>query len=486
MRDARRTEMKRIRPMGRRPGVVAAALATVSLVTGFTSPAGARHATFEVGQGAASAQAATAPSLSDFVLRPATNQAELLDRVKKLDAELPKLGVQNILKQANRTGRRSTTATTCNPTATQNRELVGPSFCFDSDDSSSVGATVEWMPQGVTTVADAQADQRWGEKQPILITWYDKAPSEGGQSGGDADEVKGARITFFDRDTGKYQHVLLAYPYINSYGNPTYMSLRTKQVSTAGSLHAGGISWYGNYLYVADTKRGFRVFDMRYIFDLKSASNGDTSDKYRMGRHSGTYYGHGYRYVMPEVAAWTNKTPIDDTCAASGSPKFSFTGLDRSGIDHLTTGEYCSAADVGDDPDRKGRVSRWPLDGATGKPRLTNGYWRADAAYRLPVTNIQGAMSYGGRWYLSRSRGPERLGVLYVARQPSSATGTLSVVSAHRAGIGPEDLSHWPSADGSANGELWTVTEHPGKRLLYACYTAGLTSTGKICGPSEE
>ena len=44
------------------------------------------------------AQAATAPSLSDYELRPATNQAELMDRVRKLDAELPKLGVQSRLQ----------------------------------------------------------------------------------------------------------------------------------------------------------------------------------------------------------------------------------------------------------------------------------------------------------------------------------------------------------------------------------------------------
>jgi hypothetical protein len=30
------------------------------------------------------------------------------------------------------------------------------------------------------------------------------------------------------------------------------------------------------------------------------------------------------------------------------------------------------------------------------------------------------------------------------------------------AGIGPEDLAYW-----SARDELWTVTEHAGRRMLY-------------------
>ena len=37
----------------------------------------------------------------------------------------------------------------------------------------------------------------------------------------------------------------------------------------AGGIHAGGIVWHGNLLYVVDTTRGIRVFDMRQIFELE-------------------------------------------------------------------------------------------------------------------------------------------------------------------------------------------------------------------------
>ena len=47
--------------------------------------------------------------------------------------------------------------------------------------------------------------------------------------------------------------------------------------------HAGGIAWYGNYLYVAETNRGVRVFDLRNIFDLGVSKNGTTRNRKRIG-----------------------------------------------------------------------------------------------------------------------------------------------------------------------------------------------------------
>ncbi|CAF1294729.1 unnamed protein product [Adineta steineri] len=107
----------------------------------------------------------TAPNLNDFQLRPATNQDELLDRVTKLDTKLSKLGVKNILEQANRHGEPSTSLETCNSDATARRTLSSVSYCFNASDSGKIGGEVEWMPQGVTTVGDAKTDQYWNTKQ---------------------------------------------------------------------------------------------------------------------------------------------------------------------------------------------------------------------------------------------------------------------------------------------------------------------------------
>lgn len=421
---------------------------------------------------ASPARAATAPDLADFDLRPGSLNAELQSRVADLDAQLPKLGVQNILAQASRHGTAmSGNGAICNPSAVDSKEPNIPvvySFCWDPADAGASGGNIEWTPQGITTVTDAQDDQSWGTVQPLIVTWYNN----------DSESIKGVRVTFIDPWTGNYQHVLLVYPFVNASGNTSYMSVRTVQDSTpkSSSLHAGGVAWYGNYLYVADTARGFRVFDLRYIFDLQSAPNGDTSDKTKIGRQDGIFYGHGYRYVMPEVAAWTSAlgelpSPIPP-CTASGKPHFSFVGLDRTGTDHLNTGEYCD----GTTGDLTGRVASWPLDGSTGAPSLSaDGHWHATEAYRLPVSNVQGAVSHGATWYLSRSHGdavPDQNdnSDLYRTTPGSSPTGVLGPPQRVPGAIGAEDLSYW-SGFPSFGDAIFTLTEHAEvhpERMIYA------------------
>lgn len=417
------------------------------------------------------AVAASAPRLSDFDLRPASNAIALTQRVQELDAELPKLGVQNILAQASRDGTAmSGQGAICNPGAVDSRERdlnAVYSFCFDAADSGTNGGNVEWTPQGITTVADAQEDQAWGSAAPLVVSWYND----------DSEYVKGTRVTFIDPWTGAYQHVLLAYPFQNDSGNATYMSLRNKQDSTGTSLHAGGLAWYGNYLYVADTRRGFRVFDLRYIFDLQAAgAKGNIADKTKIGRQNGVFYGHGYRYVMPEVGAWTsNAGEVGDakTCTVDGLPHFSFVGLDRTGTDHLTTGEYCDGADNGNDPNKYGRVANWPLDGLSGLPAISSdGRWRATSAYRLPVPNVQGVVAHGNTYYFNRSHGEDVTtqndnGDLLKSTAPSGTTGVLGEPARRTAPVGPEDLSYW-SGFMSFGDVLFSVTEHPGQRMVYA------------------
>jgi hypothetical protein len=171
--------------------------------------------------------AAAPPALDDFVLVPAGG--DLPARVDRLDAVLPKLGVQGILAQANRQG-----ISGCQPTKPEEPKPETPvrSFCFEDGDNE----TTAWYPQGVTTVADAQEDQQWGDKQALLVSWYDH--NQGVE--------KGIRVTFIDPATDRYQHVLLVYPYDGEQG-PSYESLTTPQRGDGRSVHAGGVVWYGNF-----------------------------------------------------------------------------------------------------------------------------------------------------------------------------------------------------------------------------------------------
>ncbi|MFD0903326.1 hypothetical protein [Actinomadura sediminis] len=423
---------------------------------------------------AAPAPASAAPlTLSNFQLRPNAYGTDLLERAD--DIPMVKATVTQIMGDLNRRrdpgdGPAVTIGGACNPAAVGTGVSIRRSICFNEGDNE----TTEWYPQGVTSVADMQADQQWGDSpQQLIVSWYDRNGGTGGQ--------RGVRISFVDRATGAYRHVLLVYPK-RSGDTIDYESVRVSQDPQSGdygkALHAGGILWYGDHLFVADTARGFRVFDMRRIYDLGASENGTTKDESKVGLVGDTYHAHAYRYIMPQVGSWTRTAATGDKCTENdGSPNFSYVSLDRSGADHLLAGEYCHS-----DHAVNGRVAAWPMAGAfdaDGEPVMDPGYrWNADAAHNLPDSNIQGATRFNDRWYLTRSRGITGLGTFYTTRPVTSSTGTLSIAGHKPISKGPEDLSHWPGIlDDPTLGEMWTVAEHPGsdedgtgqgQRMLYA------------------
>jgi hypothetical protein len=365
---------------------------------------------------------AQSPDLNDFQLVPSEyNAREFAARVAALEKVLPSVDVRHVLAHVNRP---ATFGEDCRSPAFHGITPPAQRYCFDAEDTSAPGdRKLEWMPQGVTTVADARADQALSGRQAILISWYDKQNSV----------HKGVRVSFLDTASKRYRHVLLVYPFIGQAGEPTYEILSSPQSGEHPGIHAGGIAWYENYLYVVDTTRGIRVFDMRRIFDLEAAGERadlDASDE--VGLRAGKYRSFGYRYVMPQIAAWENpgglaSFPANFECSEGGTP-------------------------------------RWPLERASGLPRTGgSGTWRAERAFRLPVQHVQGAVSYENRWYLSRTGGgPNGNATLVMASESETQPGVLEVREQRKAAIGTEDLSYWPGRD-----ELWTVTEHPGKRALY-------------------
>ena len=98
---------------------------------------------------------------------------------------------------------------------------------------------------------------------------------------------------------------------------------------------------------------------------------------------------------------------------------------------------------------------RWPLDAPSD--RLAGGTdVRANGAYVMPQTNVQGALSAAGRLFLSASAGAMGNGTLTsdVPGQPSRA---------YAWGYGAEDLTYSP-----LSGRIYSLTEHPNRRAVYA------------------
>lgn len=388
-----------------------------------------------------SAQAATVPT-ADFALTyTSTNfQGESNQTlINEIAGYLPKATVGTVLNNLNRTG---AVGGACTVGAGLSGAAVVAKVCFESGDNTST----EWTPQGITTSFD-QSGGGYAGRRVAIVTWYDTQTELTGDKAPD----KGLRVSVLDLDSGKYRLALLVEPRRNSYDNASYRAVE---------LHGGGLVWYGNHLYVADTKNGIRVFDLSQIFDLNDP-DGDTTDKIQIGRQDGVFYAHSYRYAIPQVGSWKQATPNADgaSCSSSGPPKFSYLALDRvQSPMKIVTGEYCDPP--GTDPEvgqesHFGRVGVWNASTLTGR----SGSATATAAYRLPEAHLQGAVSAGGTWYLSHSRGSGTNGMLVRYTMSSGAWSNRDVTTA---AIGCEDLSY------AGASSVWSVSEYVGSRVVYA------------------
>jgi hypothetical protein len=281
-------------------------------------------------------------------------------------------------------------------------------------------AVKTWYPQGITTSADATDDGKWGANRIQLVSWYGKGDRAGA----------GVRISFVQANElrgARYRHVLLVEPFRHPDGTPDFRAVK---------IHAGGIAWYGSYLYVADTNHGLRVFDVRRMLQTTSSARDVVGSA-----GGGKYAAAAYKYVLPQVSAYQQP--------AGSNLVFSFVSVDRaSSPQSLVTGEYRQGKPGG-------RLVRWPLDAPSD--RLAGGAdVNANGAYVMPQTNVQGALSAAGRLFLSASAGAKGNGTLTsdVPGQPSRA---------YAWGYGAEDLTYSP-----LSGRIYSLTEHPNRRAVYA------------------
>ena len=336
-----------------------------------------------------------------------------LSRTRENDAEIEALaalvggrvGLRGVLSDLNRRGRQVHTRPFWPP-----GRAVHRAFTWDREDRR----TTQWWPQGISSSADASDTEEFQGRRMLAVTWYAKDLGEG---------IHGSRVTFVDRETRCYRHVLLVVPRMAKDTAPEVLPLQ---------IHAGGLVWCGDHLHVAATSRGFMTFRLE---DLMWVPDGRLS----------TY---GYRYVLPVRFAY-------QAAAEKGHQKlrYSFLSLDRSASPpHLVAGEYTST--------ERGsrRLVHYPLDPESLLLRADeDGRSRPLRLEEKGVAHSQGVAVVGGRYYLSVSRGRYRAGSVHVGRPGAFREVRMATP------MGPEDLSWWPSTD-----ELWSVTEHPGRRWVFS------------------
>lgn len=287
---------------------------------------------------------------------------------------------------------------------------TGLGFRFDRTDRHSL----RWWPQGISSTADASESEEVGGRRVIVVSWY--ARPLGGVS-------RGTRLTFLDLDARRYRHVLLVRPVLRE-GVVDVEPLRA---------HAGGIVWCGPYLHVAATRAGLHTVRV--------------DDLVRVPEHLrdrlATY---GYDYLLPVRFSYAA-----DHDEGHEPLRYSFISLDRSGeAPELVAGEYGRG-------EQTTRLVRFPLDPVTHHLLAgEDGTSRPLLLDEKGERGMQGAVFVRGRWYVTASHGPVRLGSLYV--------GTPGRFRRHRWAlpVGPEDITYWPSTD-----TLWSVSEHPGRRWVF-------------------
>jgi hypothetical protein len=369
------------------------------------------------------AVAATTLTASNFRYTLSETSSSL---VGALDSALPNVTMGAVADDANRTPVCDSAPSVTNRTAY---------YCWNAGDQD----TTEWMPQGITTSSDALGEGTYDGKRINLVSWYDDA-ADG--------TAKGVRISVSNLSASAsappYRHILLVEP-SGTTSSPSF---------TPVNVHAGGIMWYGNLLYVADTNGGFRVFDLNHLWEV---STGNPS---AIGRQSdGSYQAFDYKYVLPQTAKFT-----DSTAGGYTQLKHSSVSLDRtSSPDSVIVTEYHDALEIANGA--QVRTIRVPIDYTNRylKP-ASDGIIKATEAYRIDLEGVQGSAAINGEFFYTDSDGtdftdPNTEGDLYTWAAPSGSM----VRHGDALTFGPEDLSYDPARD-----YLWTVSEHPGYRWVYA------------------
>lgn len=347
-----------------------------------------------------------------LALDPPASPDDLIDA---LPPTLTRVTLADVTADLNRVGPKLTTALPGTAPG------VVRAYEWQSGDES----VTYWTPQGVTGSFDGVATGVIAGRKIVLVSWYYTMANDTGST-----VDKGVRLAIVDATDPasiRYRFALLVEP----------SGTRDAPSFTAVPVHAGGLAWVGDRLYVPVTGSGFRVFDLSRMFKVDSLD-----DRIGLDPATGTYAAYSYAYAIPQIARYRST----GACA----PVFSFVALDRTTpTPTLVSGEY-SAATI------TGRLYRWPLDShdrlqLTDRARIV-----PDGAWLESEQQIQGAFAENDTWWLSSSR-------------PAAGAGELvrTTVDAPSTTLGwsnsPEDLARDPQLDA-----VWSLSEGLNARYLFA------------------
>jgi hypothetical protein len=280
-----------------------------------------------------------------------------------------------------------------------------------------------WVPQGLTGATV-------GAREYVAVSWHYDETHLADDPSPPASGDKGVRLSLADVKTlggnVAYRHLLLVEP-------------SAAAGFTSVNIHAGGLAWFGPYLYVADSSHGLRVFDTSRIVAVSSAA----ACSAQIGTVGAEVCGYGYGYALPEVGRYFYAAGTAASCRA----KFSYLSLDATtNPPSLIAGEYDNDPVTG----IYSRLLRFPLDPATHRLATdAAGAAHASGAWYAGNRNVQGATAIAGKFFLNATRFS---GALFTGQEGQASK--VYKASAGKWAWMPEGIHHVP-----ASGRLFLNTE---------------------------
>ncbi|MFE7404340.1 RICIN domain-containing protein [Streptomyces sp. NPDC057557] len=321
-------------------------------------------------------------------------------------------------------------------------------FCWDGTDdvTSAYDPAGGWHPQGLTASHDAYAGGTLDGHHLYMTSWY---YGTGQETRDQKARISIAESTGTDRS---YGHVLLVKPF-GSRGNPNFEAV--------DRVHADGIAWYGDRLFVANGGE-LQIYDLNHLWRMTTLARD-------VGVGPGTSFAANHQWALPMVARYGTRTLAQEE--ASDNPHvracelsracLSSLSLDRSGSKpRLVSGEYWT--------NKQGypaRVVKWPLENIAEGNTATV---KAEAAYVAHVRQLQGVATDGVYYYLS-AQCPDG----YMGDADTSDYGSYACIWQATPGHRPTVLTRAPSVTqnlsyAQSSGRLWGANELTGKRVVFS------------------
>lgn len=255
--------------------------------------------------------------------------------------------------------------------------------------------TRRWYPQGVDL-------GEWQGRRTLAVSWF-RQKLDGTHLA--------SRVAFVDLERSRHLDILLA---VDEGG-----------VLQPAPIHAGGLAWFGDRLFVAATGRGIWEFDLSGIRRVRGADARRVAGLSGRGVHASAL-----------VAVRTRVHAIDLRCSYLGR----VFDADGTPLRRVLIGEYLTAD--------TGRIAEYAV------PETDDDVFEEQERFSPGLPRMQGAVRWGERHFVSQS---DRMhpGALWTGRRDALVRDRVPLP------VGCEDLA----LDLDAK-LLWSLGEHPWHRVV--------------------